>query len=41
MPEGGGWLHAAGDLWASAPDLARWDLTLIEGRVLKPARSAS
>ena len=37
MPEAGGWLHAAGGLWASAADLARWDLALIEGRVLKPA----
>jgi D-alanyl-D-alanine carboxypeptidase len=36
-PEASGWLHAAGGLWASAPDLARWDLALMEGRVLKPA----
>jgi D-alanyl-D-alanine carboxypeptidase len=35
-PEATGWLHAAGGLWASAPDLARWDLALMEGRVLKP-----
>ena len=35
-PEANGWLHAAGGLWASAPDLARWDLALMEGRVLKP-----
>ncbi len=35
-PEAAGWLHAAGGLWASAPDLARWDLALMEGRVLKP-----
>jgi D-alanyl-D-alanine carboxypeptidase len=36
VPEASGWLHAAGGLWASAPDLARWDLALMEGRVLKP-----
>ena len=35
-PEADGWVHAAGSLWASAPDLARWGLALIEGRVLKP-----
>jgi CubicO group peptidase (beta-lactamase class C family) len=35
-PEASGWLHAAGGLWASAPDLARWDIALMEGRVLKP-----
>lgn len=35
-PEAGGWLNAAGGLWASASDLARWDLALMEGRVLKP-----
>jgi D-alanyl-D-alanine carboxypeptidase len=35
-PEANGWLYAAGGLWASAPDLARWDIALMEGRVLKP-----
>ena len=35
-PEASGWLHAAGGMWASAPDLARWDLALMEGRILKP-----
>ncbi len=35
--EAGGWIHAAGGLWASAPDLARWDLALMDGRLLKPA----
>jgi CubicO group peptidase (beta-lactamase class C family) len=34
--EADGWLHAAGGLWASAPDLARWNLALLEGKVLKP-----
>jgi D-alanyl-D-alanine carboxypeptidase len=36
IPEGPGWLYAAGGLWASASDLARWDIALMEGRVLKP-----
>jgi D-alanyl-D-alanine carboxypeptidase len=35
-PEADGWLHAAGGLWASTPDLARWDIALMEGRILKP-----
>ncbi|HZV07401.1 MAG TPA: serine hydrolase domain-containing protein [Gemmataceae bacterium] len=34
--EAEGWVHAAGGLWASASDLARWDLALMEGKVLKP-----
>jgi CubicO group peptidase (beta-lactamase class C family) len=34
-PEAGGWLYAAGGLWASAPDLARWSLALVDGHVLK------
>jgi CubicO group peptidase (beta-lactamase class C family)/dienelactone hydrolase len=37
VPEADGWLSAAGNLWASAPDLARWDLALVDGRLLKPA----
>jgi CubicO group peptidase (beta-lactamase class C family) len=37
VPEADGWLSAAGGLWASASDLARWDLALIGGRLLKPA----
>lgn len=36
-PEARGWLGAAGGLWASGPDLARWDLGLMTGRVLSPA----
>ncbi len=35
-PEGEGWLYAAGGIDAPAADLARWDLALIEGKVLKP-----
>jgi len=34
--EAAGWLHAAGGLWSSVSDLARWDLALMEGKVLKP-----
>jgi CubicO group peptidase (beta-lactamase class C family) len=37
VPEANGWLHAAGGLWASAPDLARWDIALLEQRIMKPA----
>ena len=35
-PEAEGWIDAAGGLWASASDLLRWDLALVEGKVLKP-----
>lgn len=35
--EAGGWLFGAGDLWASASDLARWDLGLADGTVLSEA----
>ena len=35
-PEAGGWLYAAGGLWASAPDITRWDLALMSGKILKP-----
>jgi CubicO group peptidase (beta-lactamase class C family) len=34
--EAGGWIHAAGGLYASATDLLKWDLALVGGRVLKP-----
>jgi CubicO group peptidase (beta-lactamase class C family) len=34
--EESGWINAAGGIYASAPDLAKWDLALMEGRVLKP-----
>ncbi len=34
--EAEGWLHAAGGLWSSVSDLARWNLALMEGKVLKP-----
>jgi D-alanyl-D-alanine carboxypeptidase len=35
-PEARGWLHAAGGMYASAGDLARWDLALSEGKILSP-----
>ena len=38
--EGDGWLHAAGGVWSSAQDLARWDLALADGKVLSPAGAA-
>jgi D-alanyl-D-alanine carboxypeptidase len=34
-PEADAWNHAAGGLYASASDLARWDLALMSGKVLK------
>lgn len=34
--EASGWLYAAGGLWCSAPDVARWDLALMEGKLLRP-----
>ena len=34
--EGSGWIYAAGDLWASAADLVRWDLALLGGKVMRP-----
>ena len=35
--EGTGWLFAAGELAMSAPNLARWDIGMLEQRLLKPA----
>jgi D-alanyl-D-alanine carboxypeptidase len=34
--ESSGWLSAAGGLWASASDIALWDIALLNGLVLKP-----
>jgi D-alanyl-D-alanine carboxypeptidase len=34
--EGAGWLFAAGELAMSAPDLARWNISLINRSLLKP-----
>jgi D-alanyl-D-alanine carboxypeptidase len=36
-PEGRGWLFAAGELAMTARDLAQWDISLIEHKLLKPA----
>ncbi len=35
--EGKGWLFGAGQLAMTAEDLAKWDISMIEQRVLKPA----
>ncbi len=35
--EGKGWLFAAGELAMTAEDLARWDIGMLEQRLLKPA----
>jgi D-alanyl-D-alanine carboxypeptidase len=35
-PEGLGWCAAAGALFSTPSDLAKWDLALMEGKVLKP-----
>lgn len=37
LPEGANWLGGAGGVWSTAEDLARWDLGLADGRVLRPA----
>ncbi len=38
--EGKGWLYAAGELAMTAEDLARWDIALIDRKLLKPASYA-
>lgn len=35
--EAAGWLFAAGELAMTAPDLARWDISIIDRRLLSPA----
>ncbi len=35
--EGQGWMFAAGELDMTAEDLARWDISVIEQRLMKPA----
>jgi D-alanyl-D-alanine carboxypeptidase len=37
LPEGRGWLYAAGELAMTAHDLALWDVALMEHKLLKPA----
>jgi D-alanyl-D-alanine carboxypeptidase len=34
--EADGWIHAAGGLYTTPTDLAKWDLALVTGKVLKP-----
>jgi CubicO group peptidase (beta-lactamase class C family) len=34
--EADGWLFGAGDIWASANDVAKWDLALLDGKLLSP-----
>ena len=36
VPEGPGWVAAAGALYSTPSDLAKWDLALVTGKVLKP-----
>ncbi len=35
--EGAGWMFAAGELAMTAEDLAKWDISIIDQKVLKPA----
>jgi CubicO group peptidase (beta-lactamase class C family) len=37
VPEGRGWIAAAGAICSTPSDLALWDLALMRGKVLKPA----
>ncbi|KQZ39702.1 serine hydrolase [Duganella sp. Root1480D1] len=41
QPEGRNWVWAAGQLAMSASDLARWDIALMNGALLKPASRAA
>jgi CubicO group peptidase (beta-lactamase class C family) len=36
VPEGPGWIGAAGAIYSTPSDLVAWDLALVGGRVLKP-----
>ena len=35
--EGSGWMYAAGELAMTAEDLAKWDIALIDPKILRPA----
>lgn len=37
VPEGTGWIGAAGGIWSTPTDLLTWDLALMDGKVLAPA----
>lgn len=36
IPEGNGWMYAAGELAMTSGDLALWDISLMNGTILKP-----
>lgn len=36
-PEGDGWAGAASGLWSTPADLLKWDLALMDGKILSPA----
>ncbi|AIE88080.1 serine hydrolase domain-containing protein [Fimbriimonas ginsengisoli] len=40
LREGSGWAGAAGDLYSTASDLLKWDLALMDGKVMSPASYA-
>ena len=40
LPEGRGWIGAAGGIWSTAGDLARWNLALMRPGFLSPASRA-
>jgi CubicO group peptidase (beta-lactamase class C family) len=41
VPEGQGWIGAAGGIWSTPTDLLAWDLALMDGKVLAPASWAT
>ena len=41
VPEGTGWIGAAGGIWSTPTDLLAWDLALMDGKVLAPASWAT
>lgn len=40
-PEGQGWLRGAGGIYSTPGDMAKWNLALMDGRVLKPESLAT
>lgn len=41
IPEGAGWIGAAGGIWSTPTDLLAWDLALLDGKVLSAASFAT
>jgi CubicO group peptidase (beta-lactamase class C family) len=41
VPEGQGWIGAAGGIWSTPGDLLAWDLALMDGKVLNPGSWAT